>query len=257
MTETKPHSIVFTSVTKHFPLQTDKTAKEMIPSLLRGQSWAKKHTVLSNVSFSIRVGETVGVVGKNGAGKSTILKLIAGVTYPTAGTVKTVGGVAPLIELGAGFHHELSGFENIFLNGAILGMSKRQIEERVTEIISFSELGEFIRVPIKRYSSGMLMRLGFSVAVHMPAPILLIDEVLAVGDASFQRKCLNHLEDLKKQGDKTIIFVSHAEDQVQEFCDRVLLLDAGKLIFDGDPKKGFARYSTLSHDTHEMELQAS
>ncbi len=247
-------AIAFRSVTKKFPVQTDKTAKEIIPSLLRGRSWAVNHTVLSNVSFSISVGESVGIVGRNGAGKSTILKLIAGVTYPTKGTIETIGTVAPLIELGAGFHHELSGYENIFLNGAILGMSKRQIEERIDAIIAFSELGNFIHTPVKRYSSGMMMRLGFSVAAQMPAPILLIDEVLAVGDVSFQRKCLDFLEDIKKQRKRTIIFVSHAEEQVKEFCDRVLLLDKGKIVLDGSPREAFGSYHVLLKENNGMAV---
>jgi ABC-type polysaccharide/polyol phosphate transport system ATPase subunit len=240
-----PHAIAFSQVTKHFPMQTDRTAKEMIPALFKGSSWAKYHTVFSNLSFTIEKGETVGIVGRNGAGKSTILKLIAGVTYPTHGSVIVSGQVAPLIELGAGFHHELSGMENIYLNGAILGMSKKEIEQRIDSIIEFSELGEFINTPVKRYSSGMMMRLGFSIAVQTTAPVLLIDEVLAVGDVGFQRKCLSLLEKLKRQHDKTIIFVSHAEDQVKEFCERAILLEHGKILLDGKPETVFKEYNQL------------
>jgi ABC-type polysaccharide/polyol phosphate transport system ATPase subunit len=234
--------ITFTNVTKQFPIQTDRTAKEIIPSLLKGGSWAEYKSVLTNVSFSFEEGEAIGIVGKNGAGKSTILKLIAGVTYPNKGTINVKGTVAPLIELGAGFHHELTGLENIYLNGAILGMNKKDIDANVDAIIEFSELGEYINVPVKRYSTGMLMRLGFSVAVQTTASVILIDEVLAVGDAEFQKKCLDHLMHLKEQKKITFVFVSHDQRQVEQFCDRALLLEGGKIVVDGKPKEVFARY---------------
>lgn len=238
-------AISFENVTKDFYLQEDKTFKELIPSILGGKSWAKKLTVFSNISFDIKIGETVGIVGKNGAGKSTVLKLIAGVTYPSSGHVKVNGKVAPLIELGAGFHSELSGYENIFLNGAILGMHKKEIENQVKDIIEFSELGKFIHMPIKKYSSGMYMRLGFSVAIHTNAEILLIDEVLSVGDAAFQKKCLDYLQEVKKAKDKTIIFVSHNEEAVEEFCDRAILLNQGKVIIDDKPQSVFHIYHKI------------
>lgn len=238
--------IQFRNVTKDFYLQEDKTFKEFLPNLIFGKSWAKKLSALSDISFEISMGETVGVVGKNGAGKSTLLKLIAGVTSPTKGEVNVNGKVAPLIELGAGFHHELSGYENIFLNAAILGMHKMEIEAVMDKIIEFSELKEFIHVPVKRYSSGMYMRLAFAVAIHMNAPILLIDEVLAVGDIEFQKKCLNYLRQLKKQGDKTIVFVSHSEEMIKSFCERAILLSDGKLIIDGTPVEVFEKYHKVS-----------
>lgn len=247
-------TISFKNVTKNFYLQEDKTIKELIPSILGGKSWAKKLTVFSNISFEIKVGETVGIVGKNGAGKSTILKLIAGVTYPTFGQVKVNGKVAPLIELGAGFHSELSGYENIFLNGAILGMHKKEIEAQVESIIEFSELGEFIHIPVKRYSSGMYMRLGFSVAIHTYASILLIDEILSVGDAAFQKKCLNYLQEVKKAQDKTIIFVSHSEEAVKQFCDRAILLNQGKIIIDDRPQHVFHVYHKILLEKNNHKL---
>lgn len=234
--------IEFSNVTKQFMLQEDRTFKELIPSLLLNRPLSKKYKALSDVSFTINEGETVGIVGKNGAGKSTILKLIAGVTYPTNGTVKIHGRVAPIIELGAGFHHELSGYENIFLNAAILGMHKREIEQKVSSIIEFSELDKFIHVPVKKYSTGMHMRLAFSVAIHIDAPILLIDEVLAVGDEAFQKKCLDYLTMMKKDQKKTIVFVSHAREAVEGFCDRALLLESGKILLDDTPKNVFAQY---------------
>lgn len=237
--------IVLEHVQKDYYLQEDRTFKEMVSSLLRGKSPMKKYTVFSNLSFSVYEGEIVGIVGKNGAGKSTLLKLIAGVTSPTKGVVDIQGKVAPLIELGAGFHPELSGYENIFLNAAILGMHKKEVEKQLRQIVEFSELGEFIHVPVKRYSSGMYMRLGFSIAMHVPAPILLIDEVLAVGDFLFQKKCLQKLQLIKKDRSRTIIFVSHNEDAVSNFCERALLLQDGNLIKDSDPLSVFTQYHKL------------
>lgn len=233
-------------VTKSFFLQEEKTFKEFLPNFLLGKSWAKKMTALDNVSFEINNGETVGIIGKNGAGKSTLLKLIAGVTVPTTGEIIVRERVAPLIEVGAGFHQELTGLENIFLNGAILGMHKKQIEAVVDNIIDFSEIREFINVPVKKYSLGMYMRLGFAVAIHVNAPILLIDEVLAVGDSTFQKKCINYLRQIKIDKTKTIVFVSHNEEAVRSFCDRVILLDQGKIIKDGAPKAVFEIYHQLS-----------
>lgn len=238
--------ISFKNVTKNFYLQDDRTFKELIPSLLTGRPWARKFTALSGVSFDIKSGETVGVIGKNGSGKSTILKLIAGVTFPTSGKVHIGEKVAPLIELGAGFHYELSGYENIFLNAAILGMHKKEIQAKVAEIIEFSELSEFIHTPVKKYSSGMYMRLGFSIAINTNSPILLIDEVLAVGDAAFQKKCLDKLKEIKSKGEKTVVFVSHDEEAVKSFCDRAILLEHGKIIEDGDPKSVFNSYHKIS-----------
>ncbi len=234
--------IEFTQVTKQYMLQEDRTFKELIPSILFRRPLSRKYKALSDLSFVINEGETVGIVGKNGAGKSTILKLIAGVTYPSHGKVDIRGRVAPIIELGAGFHHELSGYENIFLNAAILGMHKKEIELKLQSIIEFSELEKFIHVPIKKYSTGMQMRLAFAVAIHIDAPILLIDEVLAVGDEAFQEKCLAFLTEMKKAHNKTIVFVSHSRNAVEGFCDRALLIEEGKLVMDDTPLKVFAKY---------------
>lgn len=245
--------IQFISVTKQFPLQTEKTAKELVSNLLQGKPWARKITVLENLNFKITTGETVGIVGRNGAGKSTIMKLIAGVTFPSKGQVNVKSKVAPLIELGAGFHHELTGRENIFLNAAILGMHKREIELQVDKIIAFSELEDFMDVPVKRYSTGMYMRLAFSIAVHTTADILLIDEVLAVGDDAFQTKCLDKLKQIKKDHKKTIIFISHDERAVKSFCERALLMHKGKLVFDGSPSEVFARYHKFNDPAYHTE----
>lgn len=238
-------SISFKSVTKKFYLQEDKTIKELLPNLLSGKSWAKELVALDNISFNVEEGEVIGIIGKNGSGKSTLLKLMAGVTTPSKGKITIDGKVAPLIELGAGFHHELTGLENIFLNAALLGMHKKEIELVLDKIIEFSELKDFMDVPVKRYSSGMYMRLGFSVAIFVNAPILLIDEVLAVGDADFQKKCLNFLKKIKAAKDKTVVFVSHSEQTVKSFCDRVILLDHGKIIKDGKPQDVFSLYHKI------------
>lgn len=239
--------IQFKNVTKKFYLQEDKTFKEALPSLILGKPWAKELIALDGVSFQIKQGETVGIIGKNGAGKSTMLKLVAGVTTPTKGEVEVNGKVAPLIELGAGFHHELTGYENIFLNAAILGMHKIEIEQVVNQIIDFSELKEFIHIPVKKYSSGMYMRLGFAVAIYTNASIFLMDEILTVGDAAFQQKCFKHLKKVKKSRNKTIVFVSHNEQQIMDFCERVLLFDKGQLIKDSSPNEAFRKYRQLTN----------
>ena len=240
-------TISFKNVSKSFYLQDDRTFKELLPNLLTGKPWAKKFNALSSITFDVAQGETVGIVGKNGSGKSTLLKLIAGVTFPSTGSVHIKGKVAPLIELGAGFHYELSGYENIFLNAAILGMHKKEIEAKVDEIIKFSELEDFIHIPVKKYSSGMYMRLGFSIAINTNALILLIDEVLAVGDIAFQEKCMKKLKEIKASGEKTIIFVSHDERSVKNFCDRAILINDSKIVIDGKTDKVFEKYHEISH----------
>jgi len=191
-----------------------------------------RFTALKNISFEVSSGETVGIIGKNGAGKSTILGLLAGVLKPSSGQVTVAGRIAPLLELGAGFHPELSGRENILLNGILLGMLKREVEEKRDAIIEFSELEEFIDQPIRTYSSGMLARLGFSVAVHCDPDILLIDEVLAVGDQDFQKKCIEKMR-VFKQEQKTIVFVSHNVEEIRQVCDRVIWIDQGIVYREG------------------------
>lgn len=233
------------NLTKVFSQQEDKTFKELIPNLLMGKSWARRIIALDNISFEVEKGETIGIVGKNGSGKSTLLKLIAGVTTPTKGEIFVREKVAPLIELGSGFHHELTGLENIYLNAAVLGMHKKEIELVVDKIIEFSELKEFMNVPVKRYSSGMYMRLGFSVAIFVNASILLVDEILSVGDASFQKKCMDYFKSVKADRNTTIVFVSHSEEIVKRICDRAILLSTGKIIAEGDPKEVFKKYHTL------------
>lgn len=196
---------------------------------------------LDNVSFSVQKGETLGVIGPNGAGKSTVLKLISQVTVPDAGKVTAVGRIGALIELGAGLHPELTGRENIFLYGAILGMKKDEVQTKFDEIVNFAEIQDFLDMPIKRYSSGMYARLGFAVAINMNPDILLIDEVLAVGDESFQKKCFQKMKDVKKNG-TTIVFVSHNLDWIKLICDRAILLHRGKIVIGSTPKTVINRY---------------
>ncbi|NCO88490.1 ABC transporter ATP-binding protein, partial [Candidatus Roizmanbacteria bacterium] len=196
---------------------------------------------LKNLNFFIKKGEVVGIVGKNGAGKSTLLKLIAGVSAPTSGSLEIKEIVSPLIELGAGFHPELTGRENIFLNGVILGLKEDYIKKKFNEIVAFSEIARFIDTPIKYYSSGMYMRLAFSVAIFTDPKILLVDEILAVGDTAFQAKCLTKMNEFKDKG-VTIIFVSHALETVRAFCTRVLYLKKGELMYDGEVNKGIDQY---------------
>ena len=183
---------------------------------------------LKNISFKVAEGEALGIIGRNGAGKTTILKLISKITYPNSGNISTNGRIGAFIELGAGLHPELSGRENIFLYGAILGMGKKQIEGKLDEIVNFAEIKRFLDLPIKKYSSGMYSRLGFSVCAFCDPDILLVDEVLAVGDVNFQRKCLLKMNEFKKAG-KTIIFISHDMDAVRSICDRVIYLEGGKI----------------------------
>ena len=204
----------------------------------------RSFTVLKDISFEVSVGETIGIIGKNGAGKSTILGLLAGVLKPSSGQVTVDGRIAPLLELGAGFHTELSGRENILLNGILLGMLKREVEKNIDSIIEFSELEEFIDQPIRTYSSGMLARLGFSVAVHSEPDILLLDEVLAVGDHDFQKKSIEKMLGFKRSG-KTIVFVSHSIEQINQICERIIWIEQGEVILSGDPEEVISNY--LNH----------
>lgn len=234
-------AIKFNSVSKLYYLQFQRTLKEFLPAFLRGRGTKKELWALKDVSFEVKKGETLGIIGPNGAGKSTILKLIAGVTQPTEGKIIVKGKISPLIELGAGFHPELTGRENIYLNGSILGMKRTEIDKKFKSIIDFAELWDFMETPIKFYSSGMYMRLGFSVAVAVEPEILLIDEILAVGDASFQEKCMKKMNEFKKNG-VTIIFVSHSLEAIKNFCQRAIWLDKGKIKEEGGPEKVIAVY---------------
>jgi ABC-type polysaccharide/polyol phosphate transport system ATPase subunit len=242
MTEENKTVIEFKNVTKIYPLFHQKTLKEFVDAIFKRKKTIEKVKALDDVSLNIKKGEVVGVIGKNGAGKSTLLKLIAKVSYPTSGLVNIKGRVVPLIELGAGFHPELTGKENIFLNGVILGLKEDYLINKFMEIVNFSEIPmKFIYTPVKYYSSGMFMRLAFSVAIYSQPEILLVDEILAVGDISFQEKCLRKMEEFKKQK-VTIIFVSHNMNMVEKFCNRTILMTNGKIKFDGNPKETIKMY---------------
>lgn len=225
------YAVVFENVSKFFSLHSAVGIKEFLfhlPTHLK-ESRKRKLLAVNSISFEIYKGESFGIIGPNGAGKSTMLGLIAGVMKPDKGKIITQGRIAPLLELGAGFHPELTGRENIILNAIILGMTKKEAENKIDAIIDFSELHDFIDQPIRTYSSGMLARLGFSVAVHIEPEILLIDEILAVGDANFQKKCINKMLEFKGRG-VTIILVSHSISQVKEVCDRIASIDKGKIV---------------------------
>ncbi len=209
--------------------------------MLARESDAPRFWALKNVSFKIKQGEVVGIIGKNGAGKSTLLKVLSRITAPTEGEVIYRGKVASLLEVGTGFHGELSGRENIFLNGSILGMSKFEVEHRLEDIIKFAGVEKFLDTPVKRYSSGMYVRLAFAVAAHMDPDILIVDEVLAVGDADFQKKCLNKLGDAAKTG-RTILFVSHNMNSIRTLCNRVICVKDGEIVGDGDPNQVIGEY---------------
>jgi ABC-2 type transport system ATP-binding protein len=221
------------NVSKTFKLYHDKhqTLKEKIVF------WKNKkvdyHEVLKNINIEIKKGENVALIGTNGSGKSTLLKLLTKIIYPTKGEIKTYGKITSLLELGAGFHQDFTGRENIYFNASIFGLTAKQIDSRVKDIIDFSELGEFIDTPVRTYSSGMYMRLAFSVAINVDAEILLIDEILAVGDQRFQEKCFNKLTELKNSG-KTIVIVSHSLDSVRNLCDRGIWIYNGEVKKDGN-----------------------
>ena len=219
-------------VSKRFRIHHDKSLKERVISF--GRSSREEFYALRDVDLDIAEGSTVGLLGHNGSGKSTLLKCIAGILAPTTGTITRVEKIAALLELGAGFQQELTGRENVFLNGAILGMSRRDLDRRFDDIVAFSELEQFIDSQVKHYSSGMYVRLGFAVAVNVEPELLLIDEVLAVGDEAFQRKCLERVREFQREG-RTIVFVTHAPDLVRQICDRAVVLDHGKIVLDGAP----------------------
>ena len=203
----------------------------------------KSFYALDGIDLTVHKGETLGIIGRNGAGKSTLLKILSRITAPTEGTVDLYGRVTSMLEVGTGFHGDMTGRENIYLNGAILGMSKTEIDAKMDDIISFSELEEFIDTPIKRYSSGMFVKLGFSVAFHLDSEIIIMDEVLAVGDMEFQQKCISSLMKTAKNDDRTVLYVSHNMNTVRQLCERCIVIDKGKVVFDGDTDKAIAVYS--------------
>jgi ABC-type polysaccharide/polyol phosphate transport system ATPase subunit len=222
-------------------------------SILRDLQPSETFPALTDVSFSVPKGSTYGVMGRNGSGKSTALKLVAGITKPTSGAVHVEGRISALIELGAGFHPEISGRENVFINGIMLGLTKREIQERFDEIVDFAELREFIDAPVKTYSSGMYMRLGFAVAINVNPDVLLVDEVLAVGDEGFTHKCLDKFAEFKRSN-KTILLVTHSLNLIERFCDEALWLDNGHAMSHGDPKRVVGAYLTKVEESEEKLL---
>jgi len=239
----KKTMIEVNDVTMRFRLNNDKilSLKEFVTTALRGKLQYNDFTALEHVSFTVKKGETLGLIGRNGAGKSTLLKVISGILKPTEGTVSTRGVVVPMLELGSGFDFDLTGRENIFLNGAILGYSEEFLKEKYDEIVDFSELGRFIEVPIRNYSSGMLARLAFSIATVVDPDILIVDEILSVGDASFQEKSKRRMLDLMGGG-TTVLFVSHSIEQVKEMCRHVVWLEEGKVKMYGDAQEVCGAY---------------
>ena len=228
------NAIIVKNVTKTFNVYLDKSnsLKESLISLF-SRNRKEKRVVLNDVSLNIKKGEAVALIGVNGSGKSTLLKLMTKIIYPNKGTIKVNGKLTSLLELGAGFHPDFSGRENIYFNASIFGLTKEQIDKRIDDIIEFSELGSYIDNPVRTYSSGMYMRLAFSVAINVDAEVLLIDEILAVGDQHFQDKCLNKMKELRENG-KTMVFVTHSMAQVRALCTRAVWLYEGKIRMDGE-----------------------
>jgi ABC-2 type transport system ATP-binding protein len=234
------------SLSKRFRYWDDRptSLKTVLVNLLRGQfafGTRREFSCLSDVSFEIFPGQFVGIMGKNGAGKSTLMKIISGIYQPSSGKVVVQGTIAPLIELGAGFNGELSGYENIFLNASILGFGRKATLKALPEILDFAELGDRIHMPVKNYSSGMLVRLGFSIATHLEAQVLLVDEVLAVGDLGFQQKCLKKIHELHQAG-RTIVLITHSVEAVLQHCQRCIVIADQKVVHDGGVERGVEVY---------------
>ena len=237
----KGNAIEVKNMTKKFKLYYDKpgTLKERL--VFWNHKKAETRTVLDNINLEIKKGETVALIGVNGSGKSTLLKLMTKIIYPNKGKIVTNGKLTSLLELGAGFHPDFSGRENIYFNASIFGLTRKEIDERLEQIIEFSELGDYIDNPVRTYSSGMYMRLAFAVAINVDAEILLVDEILAVGDQHFQEKCIAKMKELKEQG-KTMVFVTHSMETVKEFCSRAVWLSNGVIKMDGKPDEVIEEY---------------
>jgi lipopolysaccharide transport system ATP-binding protein len=219
------------------------------------QSQYEEFWALKDVSFEVKQGEVVGIIGRNGAGKSTLLKILSRITEPTTGQVRIKGRVASLLEVGTGFHPELTGRENIFLNGAILGMSKIEIKKKFDAIVDFAEVEKFLDTPVKHYSSGMYVRLAFAVAAHLEPEILIVDEVLAVGDAQFQKKCLGKMEDIATRGKRTVLFVSHSLNAIETLCSRGIVLKDGEVVFNGGTRESILKYHQITKTNDKISLK--
>ena len=231
------------NVTMKFRMSDEplNSLKEVFTTAVKGKLKFNEFLALDHVSFNLEKGKTLGLIGKNGAGKSTTLKLISGILKPTEGAIRTYGNIVPMLELGAGFDLELTGKENIYLNGAILGYSKEYLESKYDEIVDFAEIREFIDMPIRNYSSGMMARLAFSIASVVQPEILIVDEILAVGDVAFQEKSFNRMKELMSGG-ATVLFVSHDLEKIEEMCDKVIWLDHGKVVMFGDTDEVCSAY---------------
>lgn len=217
----------------------------------------QRFMALNGVSLQVRKGEALGIIGGNGAGKSTLLKLLSRVTSPSEGKIVLKGRIASMLEVGTGFHGELTGRENVYMNGAILGMSKAEIDSKIEDIIDFSEVRDFIDTPVKRYSSGMYVKLAFSVAAHLDSEIMIMDEVLAVGDMAFQKKCLDKMKSAVTESGKTVLYVSHNMNTIRQLCDRCVVLDQGRIIYEGDVEKAIAIYMSSSVRVFDVDLDLS
>jgi ABC-2 type transport system ATP-binding protein len=250
-------SIVVANASKRFTMRYHRTIKQMTVAAVRRQKLSDSFLAVDDVSFSVEQGESIGLMGLNGSGKSTLLKLISGVMKPDSGSVLTRGRIAGLIATGAGFHPQLTGRENIILNAAIIGMSEAETKRKFDQIIDFADIGKFLDTPVGHYSSGMFSRLGFSVAVHADSDIFLVDEVLAVGDRPFKRKCLARMQEVKAEG-RTLFYVSHSPGSVRKMCDRALVMVDGRLGFDGPVADGihFLHYDDDDTNAEDDELGA-
>jgi ABC-2 type transport system ATP-binding protein/lipopolysaccharide transport system ATP-binding protein len=237
------------SVRYRVPRERVPTFKEFAIRWLRRNLVFEELEAVSHVSLQVERGEAVGIVGRNGAGKSTLLKVIARVLRPTDGTVRVSGRVAPLLELGAGFDHELTGRENVFLNGAILGRTRRDMVRRFAEIVAFAELEDFIDAPLRTYSTGMVARLGFAVATDVDADVLLVDEALSVGDAEFQQKCMERIRIMRRDG-ASLVLVSHSPDVVRSLCERVVWIEGGRVVAEGPPEEVLAAFASDPRHMH-------
>ena len=242
----KEVAIEVKNLSKSFRLPTEKSSelKQAFVNFIKGIKGYKDQKVLNGISFTIEKGDFFGIVGRNGSGKSTLLKILAGIYSPDEGTVKINGNLVPFIELGVGFNSELTGRENVYLNGALLGFSKTEVDEMYDEIVKFAELGDFMEQKLKNYSSGMQVRLAFSIAIRAQSSILVLDEVLAVGDEAFQRKCFNYFAELKKYK-RTVVLVTHSMDSVQQFCNKAIMIENGRIIEQGNSAKVAQRYREL------------
>lgn len=250
----KTNAIEVRNMSKQFKVEYDKANTLKTKLIFWNRKKPEFHQVLNNINLNIKKGETVALIGVNGSGKSTLLKLMTKIIYPTKGTIETDGKLTSLLELGAGFHPDFTGRENIYFNASIFGLTRKEIDARIDDIIEFSELGEFIDNPIRTYSSGMYMRLAFSVAINVDAEILLIDEILAVGDQHFQEKCYNKLRELR-DSNKTIVIVTHSLEVVKDLCTRVIWIYKGELRLDGDPTYVVDEYLEQVAQDHKQERQ--